>query len=121
MSDVRIMCKTCNTDMTLESTLNDTNGILVCRKCKEHVNLSCSGSDGDRGVGMPPPSTKPKSKRFAILGGIVRNNDKDFYLFKIMVNDLDTIKRYKEMINWFLADEGFMTTTQIGYYDKKEE
>jgi len=39
LDEIKIICKRCNKEMILESTLNDTNGIYICNKCLEHVNL----------------------------------------------------------------------------------
>jgi len=49
IEDVKILCKNCNQFMTLESTLNNSNGIFVCPECNEHINLVSSGNRGVRG------------------------------------------------------------------------
>jgi len=59
ISDIKVVCKRCNLGMVFESSLNDTNIILVCNKCKDHVNIEMKG-DGTHGVGMPPPSKDKK-------------------------------------------------------------
>jgi len=39
INDIKIICKRCDQDMVIESSYNDTNGILVCPICSEHINL----------------------------------------------------------------------------------
>jgi len=39
IDDIKIVCKKCDQVMVMESNYNATNGILVCNKCKEHINL----------------------------------------------------------------------------------
>ena len=50
IDDINIVCKKCDQAMVLESMLNNSNGIYVCNKCREHINLSSSGSQGVRVV-----------------------------------------------------------------------
>lgn len=40
IDDIKVICKNDNTQMILESSLNRTNGIFICPKCKEHINLN---------------------------------------------------------------------------------
>ena len=39
ITDIKVVCKRCDQEMIIESSYNDTNGILVCPKCGEHINL----------------------------------------------------------------------------------
>ena len=38
IDDIKVLCKKCDEFMIVESSYNDTNGILFCPVCNEHVN-----------------------------------------------------------------------------------
>lgn len=59
------------------------------------------------------------SNNKVILGGII-NHNKVGVGFKITFQDKETANRYKEMIRWFLLDEGYKVATNLGYHDDKE-
>jgi len=43
LDEVKILCKSCNLVMIVESTRTNTDvmqGLYVCRKCGEHINLT---------------------------------------------------------------------------------
>lgn len=39
IDEIKIICKRDASEMVMESTLNNTNGIYVCRVCGERINL----------------------------------------------------------------------------------
>jgi len=45
VDDIKIICKKCNNEMVLESSLNLVNGIYICGKCNEHLNIGIFPSD----------------------------------------------------------------------------
>ena len=124
ISDIRIICKRCNNEMVFETSRNDDGMIWGCRDCKEQIYLrSDTTEDGHNKVGgMQPPTKKDKKVgvgHFGIMGGIVKKSSSNMFLFKVMCDDLGYLRRFKEMTNWFFVDDGFMTTCQLGFYDKK--
>ena len=117
ISDIKVVCKRCNLGMVFESSLNDTNIILVCNKCKDHVNIEMKG-DGTHGVGMPPPS---KDKKRCDLGGIIKRGVGKHIGYTVLFDTIEEAREYKNMDRIILKNDGYDVKVHRGYLDEKEE
>lgn len=54
-------------------------------------------------------------KNPVILGGIVKHSKG--IGFKTTFKNRETANKYKDMIRWILADDGFSLVYNVGYYD----
>jgi len=39
IEEIKIFCKKCGTEMTLESSYNCIDGIYFCKECDEHIHI----------------------------------------------------------------------------------
>lgn len=51
-----------------------------------------------------------------IIGGIVKHRHGG-YTFKIIFDDIETAKKYKEQLIWFTKDDFKKVMVRKGYYD----
>ena len=115
ISDVRIVCKRCNNEMVFETSRNMNSMVFGCNNCKEQVLLKT-----DSVVGDEKSQKDGKHSNFCIIGGLVKSSNR-LYCFKICFPCVEDAQKYKEMCHIIIDSDGFLVTTQLGYYDKKEE